>query len=95
MFSRRGFLKAIFGASLGAVTKPMGAIVEALTTRKTSALVLNVVTQSQICEAKMFVIPFIELMTPVMPTKPARTLHGQELWEFRERVDRHYRAKHT
>lgn len=36
MIGRRGFLGAIFGASLGVVTKPVGELVEALTTRKTA-----------------------------------------------------------
>lgn len=71
MIGRRGFLKAIFGAifgaSLGAMTRGVGGVVEALTTRKAAKQVLNVVTASQILEAKMFVIPYIPLMTPVVP----------------------------
>jgi hypothetical protein len=65
MFSRRGLLKAIFGASLAVVTKPVGALVEALTTRKTSNQVLSFVTVEQICAAKMFFCPYIPLLTPV------------------------------
>jgi len=64
MFSRRGFLRAIFGASLGAVTRPVGALVEALATRKTADLVLSAVTGDQIMSAKMFFIPYIPLVYP-------------------------------
>lgn len=65
MFSRRGLLKAIFGSSVGAMTRPVGALVEALTTRKVSNQVLSFVTAEQICDAKMFFIPFIQLMAPI------------------------------
>lgn len=65
MFSRRGLLKAIFGASLGVVTRPIGALVDALTTRKVSNQVLSVVTGERICDAKMFFCPYIPLMKPV------------------------------
>lgn len=67
MFNRRGFLKAIFGASLGAVTKPVGALVEALVTRKAANQVLIFVTVEQILDAKTFVCPFIPLLIPVSP----------------------------
>lgn len=65
MFSRRGFLKAVFGASLGTVTKPVGALVEALTTRTVSNQVLSFVTAEQILDAKMFFCPYIPLMKPL------------------------------
>jgi hypothetical protein len=65
MFSRRGFLKAIFGASLGAMTRPVGALVEALVTRKAANQALSFVTADQILDAKMFIIPYIPLMIPV------------------------------
>lgn len=65
MFSRRRFLRAIFGASLGAVTRPVGALVEALTTRKAANQVLSFVTAEEILGAKMFIIPYIPLMIPV------------------------------
>lgn len=66
---RRGFLKAIFGASLGAVTKPLGTLVEALTTKKTASQVLSFVTVDQILDARMFVFPYIPLLEAVEPTK--------------------------
>lgn len=75
MTGRRGFLKAIFGVSLGALTKGVGDIVEALTTRKVANRALNVATESEICDAKFFVLPYIELMTPVGMDAPA----GSEL----------------
>lgn len=65
MFSRRGLLKAIFGASVVAVTRPVGALVEALTTRKISNQVLSFVTADQILDAKMFYMPYIPLLKPV------------------------------
>jgi hypothetical protein len=65
MFSRRGFLTAIFGASVGAVTKPLGALVEAVTTRKIANQVLSFVTAEQISDAKMFFCPYIPLLKPV------------------------------
>jgi hypothetical protein len=67
MFSRRGFLAAVFGASLGAVTRPVGAVVEALTTRKAANQVLSFCTDYQLLDAKMFFIPYIPLLTPVQP----------------------------
>lgn len=67
MFNRRGFLKAIFGASLGAVTKPVEALVEALVTPEIAQKVIAFVTPEQILDAKMFVMPFIPLLTPVSP----------------------------
>lgn len=66
MFDRRGFLKAIFGASLSAMMRPIGALVEALMTRKTANQILSAVTVTQILDARMFVIPYIPLMTPVL-----------------------------
>lgn len=74
MIGRRGFLKAIFGASLGAVTRPVGAVVEALITRKAANQVLSYVTVDQILDAKMFVIPYIPLLTPVAPVR--ETFYG-------------------
>jgi len=62
MFSRRRFLKAIFGASLSAVTRPTWGLVEALTTRKIANQVLSAVTATQILDARMVVIPYIPLL---------------------------------
>lgn len=77
MISRRGFLKALFGASLGAVMRSVGALVEALTTRKTSDLVLSAVTGDQILRAKMFVFRFIELVTPMPPKRVHEHFYGE------------------
>ena len=64
MIGRRGFLKALFGASLGAVTRPVGALIDALMTRKVSNQILSFVTGEHICDAKMFFMPYIPLLTP-------------------------------
>jgi hypothetical protein len=74
MIGRRGFLKAVFGASVGAVTRQIGNVVEALTTRKVSNVVLSAVTADQILDAKMFFCPFIPLMTVAQVEE---TLHGE------------------
>jgi hypothetical protein len=65
MIGRRGFLRAVFGAAAGVVTRQVGNVVEALTTRKASNIVLSAVTGDQILDAKMFFIPYIPLMMPV------------------------------
>lgn len=65
MIDRRGFLKALFGASLGAVTRGVGDVVEALATRKIANQALSIVTLTHICDAKFCIIPYIELMKPV------------------------------
>jgi hypothetical protein len=70
MLGRRGFLKAVFGVSLGSVTKGVGDVIEALTTAKEANRVLNFVTASEICDAKFFVLPYIELCEPLVIEKP-------------------------
>lgn len=77
MISRRGLLKAIFGTSLSAVTRSVGALVEALTTRKTSDLVLSAVTGEQIRSAKMFFFPAIELVTLMPPVRIREHFYGE------------------
>lgn len=65
MINRRGFLKTVFGVAAGTVAGKIGNVVEALTTRKISNIVLSAVTVDQILDAKMFVIPYIPLLTVV------------------------------
>jgi hypothetical protein len=72
MIGRRGFLQAVFGASVGAVTRQIGNVVEALTTRKVSNVVLSAVTADQILGARMFVMPYIPLMTVVSVKETTR-----------------------
>ncbi len=77
MIGRRGFLKTLFGAAAGLVTRQVGNVVEALTTRKTSNIVLSAVTVDQILDAKMFFCPYIPLMIPVSPPKETLYAEGQ------------------
>jgi len=65
MINKRRFLSAVFGASQGTVTRGIGDVVEALTTRKTSNQVLGLVTGEMWSDAKMFMIPYIPLVTMV------------------------------
>jgi hypothetical protein len=65
MISKRRFLNAVFGASQGTVTRGIGDVVGALTTRKTSNQVLGIVTWEMWSDAKMFMIPYIPLVTKV------------------------------
>jgi hypothetical protein len=67
MIGRRGFLRAVFGAAAGVVTRQVGNVVEALATRKAANQVLSFVTVDEILDAKMFFIPYIPLMMPVSP----------------------------
>lgn len=76
MIGRRGFLNAVFGAAASVITRQVGNVVEALTTRKAANQVLSFVTVDQILDAKMFFIPYIPLMMPVSP-KARETFYGE------------------
>lgn len=71
--NRRGFLK-LLGMSL--VTRPIGKLVEVLTTRKTANQVLSIMTGAEVLDAKMFIIPLVQLWN-VIPTQEQTYMEGR------------------
>lgn len=71
--NRSGFLKFL-GMSL--VTRPVGKLVEVLTTRKTANQVLSIMIGAEVLDAKMFIIPLVQLWN-VIPTQEQTYMEGR------------------